>query len=138
MEETLNSTGDSTKCPVALIISNDKILLGHRHYTPDKWKPVSVWTCHGGRCDAGETIETTLKREVYEETGISEMTIEEYLGDYPGSKAGDLVPVFLCRTDQEPKNMEPEKFSEWKWFGKDNFPDIFINNEIGKLIKTLL
>ena len=78
MQESLNLIGDQSKCPVALIIRDNKILLGHRHYTPDKWKTVSVWTCPGGRCDDGETIEDTLRREVEEETGISNLKIEEF------------------------------------------------------------
>lgn len=138
MQETLKSIGDSTKCPIALIIRGNKILLGHRHYTPDKWKTVSVWTCPGGRCDEGETIETTLKREVGEETGINDLVIKEYLGEYPGAKEGDFVPVFLCGTSQEAQNIEPHKFSEWRWFTKEEFPDTFINKDVATLINKTL
>ncbi len=138
MQESLNLIGDQSKCPVALIIRDNKILLGHRHYTPDKWKTVSVWTCPGGRCDDGETIEDTLRREVEEETGISNLKIEEFLGEYPGAKEGDFVPVFRCSTDEEAKNIEPHKFSEWKWFGREELPEAFINKDIALLIKKVL
>ena len=138
MREMLTSTGNETKCPVALIIKDNKILLGYRHYTPDKWKTVSVWTCPGGRCDEGETIETTLRREVEEETGINDLEIIEFLGEYPGAKEGDFVPVFRCSTNQEAENIEPHKFSEWKWFSKEEFPDTFINKDVAKLINRIL
>jgi len=138
MKEILATTGDSTKCPIALIINEDKIFLGHRHYTPDKWKTISVWTCPGGRCDEGETIETTLRREVSEEIGIKNLEIEKYLGEFPGAQAPDVVPVFACRISEEPQNMEPHKFSEWKWFTKQTLPETFINKDIAKLIDSIL
>lgn len=138
MQKELNFVGDSTKCPVALIIRDQKILLGHRHYKADKWKEISVWTCPGGRCDEGETLEVTLRRETTEETGITDLQITKYLGQFPGAKEGDFVPVFLCTTDQEAKLIEPEKFSEWKWFTKEDFPEAFINQDVAKLVKEIL
>ena len=138
MQEVLSKIGDETQCPVAIIIRDNKVLLGHRHYTPDKWQTISVWTCPGGRCDEGETLEVTLRRETEEETGITDLIIKEYLGELPGAKAGDRVPVFLCTTTQEAENIEPHKFSEWRWFTKEEFPEMFINKEVGELIKNNL
>lgn len=138
MQEILETIGDSTKCPVALIIKNQKILLGHRHYKTDKWKDISVWTCPGGRCDEGETLEQTLRRETAEETGINDLVITKYLGEVLGAKEGDFVPVFVCTTNEEARLIEPEKFSEWNWFSKEDFPDTFINKDIEKLLRPLL
>ena len=125
-------------CPVAVIIKNRQVLMGLRHYTPDKWKKISVWTIPGGRCDNGEKLETTLCREVEEETGINDLEIIDYLGDVPGAKSGDIVPLFIGRSQQEPKLIEPEKFSQWRWFGVDEFPDNFINPASLVLIKKYL
>ncbi len=138
MNEILNLIGDVTKCPTAIIIKDDKVLMGHRHYTPDKWKTISVWTCPGGRCDEGETIETTLRREVEEETGITQLEIEEYLGEVPGAQDGDFVPLFLCSTEQDAELIEPHKFSEWAWFSKDEIPDSYINQDALKIVYDLL
>ena len=63
----------------------------------------------------GETIESTLRREVKEEVGITDLEIHEFIGEILGAKEGDAVPVFFCTTKQEPRLMEPEKFSEWRW-----------------------
>ncbi len=120
--------GDTKTCPVAVITRNGKVLMGLRNYTPDKWKTVSVWTIPGGRCDEGEKLETTLRREVAEETGINDLEITEYLGQVPGAKEGDVVPMFRATTTDEPQLLEPEKFSEWKWVGKDEIPENFINS----------
>ena len=115
LQENLNRIGNSQTCPVAVMFKDGKILTGHRHYTKDKWKDVSVWTIPGGRSDEGETIEETLRREVYEEVGITSFEIEDFIGQTEGAKAGDVVPIFYCTTTEEAKLMEPEKFSEWKW-----------------------
>lgn len=138
MENQLSKIGDKTTCPVAVIVRNGKVLMGLRHYTPDKWKTISVWTIPGGRYDSGETLETTLRREVEEETGINDLEILKYLGEVPGSKSGDIVPLFICNSKQEARLIEPEKFSEWRWFSEKEFPENFINSVALELIKKYI
>ena len=135
MEKELSERGNGKICPVALIVNEDKILMGLRHYTPEKWKTTSVWTLPGGRSESGEVIEATLRREVQEETGITDLEILDYLGTVPGSKKGDRVPIFLCYTDEDAELCEPEKFSEWGWFSIEEFPENFINPAALELIQ---
>lgn len=136
LEEYLNKVGSNKMCPVVFIFRDNKLLIGLRNYTPDKWKKISVWTAPGGRCDDGETLEKTVRREAAEEVGITDMKIIDYLGTVPGAKEGDIVFVFKAETNQEPKLMEPEKFSEWKWCAITEIPENFINPASLKLIKT--
>lgn len=121
---------------MALIFKNNQLLIGLRNYTPDKWKVVSVWTTPGGRSEKGETIESTLRREVEEEVGIIDLKINEFLGEFPGAKEGDLVYVFKCSTSKEPKLLEPEKFSEWRWSDVKDIPENFINSSLLNFIKS--
>lgn len=136
--EELSKIGDKLTCPIAVFIKDGRILVGLRHYTPDKWKKISVWTCPGGRCEDEETIEETIRREIFEEVGITDFEILQYLGKVPGAKEGDIVLLFLCKTTQTPKLMEPEKFSEWRWFDPKDLPDNYINNEVKKVIINFL
>ena len=121
MESKLKEIGNEFKCPIAIMMRDGKILTGHRHYTQDKWKKISVWTVPGGRCDPGEIIQDALTREIQEEVGITEFEIIDFIGEVPGAKEGDIVPMFFCATKQDFKLMEPEKFSEWRWVSKDEY-----------------
>lgn len=134
MDNILQKIGNIKDVPIAFIFKNDKLLIGLRNYTPDKWKTISVWTAPGGRCDGSETLEITLRREVMEEVGITDLKITQYLGTVPGAKEGDVVYVFKAETNQEPKLMEPEKFSEWEWCPISEIPANFINPESLKLL----
>ena len=121
MQEKLKEIGNDKKCPIAVLVRNGEILSGHRHYTPDKWKTISVWTIPGGRCDLGETLEDTLRREIQEEVGITDFEIIDFIGEVSGAKEGDIVSIFFCKTKQDAKLMEPEKFSEWRWVSKSEY-----------------
>jgi 8-oxo-dGTP diphosphatase len=135
LDKYLKKVGTNKMAAAVFIIKNEQLLLGLRNYTPDKWKSISVWTTPGGRCDEGDTLGNTVIRETTEEVGITDLKITEYLGVLPGAKEGDTVYVFKGETKQEPKLMEPEKFSEWKWCKLDEIPENFINPNALKLIK---
>ena len=131
----LHHRGTARTCSSAVIIREGKILLGLRHYTPDKWKAISVWTTPGGRCDRGESVEEGLRRETREETGITDLIPLRYLGTVPGAGGrGDILLVFHCETSEEPALMEPEKFSDWRWFPLSQIPENFINPALQELI----
>ncbi len=121
LTEILSRIGNETACPIAVLMRNGSILCGNRNYTADKWKDISVWTIPGGRSDPGETIGTTLRREVEEEVGITEFAIVNFIGEVPGAKEGDSVYIFFCTTEQDAQLMEPEKFSAWLWIPQSEY-----------------
>ncbi|MDQ5954730.1 MAG: Nudix hydrolase protein [Patescibacteria group bacterium] len=121
MEQELNEIGDELKCPVAILVKDNKILTGHRHYASDNGEKNSVWTVPGGRSNKGEIMIDALRREVFEEVGITEFKIVDFIGEIAGAKEGDTVKIFFCTTNQDFKLMEPEKFSEWRWVSKSEY-----------------
>ncbi len=127
----------SSICTAGIFLKNSKVLLGLRNYKTQQYKDEDFWTTPGGRCNEGEKIKATLRREVEEEIGIKIFEIKEKLGVIPGAKEGDEVHVFLCSTKEEEKLMEPEKFKEWKWFKPKEIPDNFLNKDILEMIKNL-
>lgn len=115
LQQHLQQPGGPLVCPIALLLRQDTVLVGHRHYATDTQEILSVWTHAGGRSDPGETVEQTLRREVHEEVGIVDMVIDAFLAEVPGATKGDVVPIFICRTSEDASLKEPDKFSEWRW-----------------------
>lgn len=121
-------------CVVALINKDNRVLMGLREYK----KGAPIWTFPGGRGDENETIEETLRREVYEEIGITDLIIVRLIGEKAGVKQGDKVLFFECSTIQEPKLMEPEKFLDWQWFSLEKLPSNLIDSNDIRFVKLLL
>lgn len=125
----LNLKADPTACTSLFLYKVGRVLYGRRRYTPE----YAVWTTPGGRCNQGETIEENLRRETYEETGITGVLIRRFLGICPGAKEGDTLYVYEGSTPMEPTRMKPEKFSQWRWFDPRATPRGFINPAALKL-----
>lgn len=143
MHAILTQQGTPETCAAAIVIRDNKVLLGLRHYHPRKMgseerETISVWTTPGGRCDEGECIRDTLTRETYEEIGVREITIHAHIATYDGAKEGDTVHAFHCEIHEEPQHMEPEKFSEWRWFSLNELPENIINAHTREAIARCL
>ena len=126
-----------------MLVKGGKVLLGKRHPDPEKASSElhgeGTWTLPGGKMDFGDTLFGAAAREVLEETGIQ-------------LKKSDIISVtnervpdkhfvtigFIGREFQgEPKVMEPDEITEWKWFGFGELPrPIFFPSE--KIIKNYL
>src|SRR6266511_2980293 len=119
MQDLLNTRMSSTDAAIALIKRGNTVLMGLREYK--KGQP--VWTYPGGRGEPGETVQEALVREVFEEIGITDLSIASYLGEKPGVKPGDRVYFFQSVTSQQPVLKEPEKFLEWRWINLGHLPN---------------
>ncbi len=84
------------------------------------------WTFPKGHIEKGESSEEAAKREIEEETGLSNLDIKKYLGESeikvhtPGKKAfRKLIKYFLIETNQE-KLIIPgtEELQDVRWFSK--------------------
>ncbi len=111
----------------AVIIHNKKILLLKRSkkLTSDR-TTAGLWSVPGGEVEFGERIEDAVKREVKEELGV-EIEIQKPIGHWdqilPKSKIHWHCVAFLCQiTKGKPRNLEPDKVEEVRWFPVSQVP----------------
>jgi len=112
-----------------MVLKDNKILLGKRHDNPEKASSElhgeGTWTMPGGKMHFHEEFEDAAKRELIEETGIIPKSLKII------SLTNDKVPDkhfitigFLCDSfEGEPKTLEPDEITEWKWFKLTNLPE---------------
>jgi isopentenyldiphosphate isomerase/intracellular septation protein A len=113
-----------------VINSGGDIYLQHRAMTkkvqPGKWD-----TAVGGHVSFGEVLEESLMREAREEIGISDFKpefVQKYIWETDVER--ELVFMFACRTDQNPKP-NPEEVSEGRFW---TISEIKLN--LGKAVFT--
>lgn len=102
-----------------LIVQDDKMLLVKE--ADDDW-----WALPGGGVDHGETIESTLVREVEEELGVpaSEVSSDFQIVYYNIGSVVNNVPrmnLFFKASVPEELLKKTDHVSEWKWFTKEEF-----------------
>ncbi len=111
-----------------MVIKDSKILLGKRHEDPEKasslLKGAGTWTMPGGKLSFGETFEDGAKRETLEETGIKLNKVKLICVNNDMVEDAHFVTVGLLSEDfnGEPKVMEPDEITQWRWFDLNNLP----------------
>jgi 8-oxo-dGTP diphosphatase len=112
---------------VGVLIKNgkDEVLLGLRIASHG----AGEWSFPGGHLEFGETIFETAKREVKEETDldISKFELVSVCDEMRYIKTDNKhyinLSVLGYYEGGEPKNVEPHKCQEWKWFSLDALPE---------------
>ncbi|MFH0869875.1 MAG: NUDIX domain-containing protein [archaeon] len=111
-----------------MILYKGKVLLGKRHEDPEKasslLKGAGTWTMPGGKLHFGESFEEGAKREVLEETGIRLRKVDVICVNNDKVEGAHFVTMGLFSDDfeGEPKVMEPDEITEWRWFELDKLP----------------
>ncbi len=102
-----------------MILKNSKLLLGHRHEDP-----AGTWTMPGGKLRFGETFEEGAKREVLEETGVALKKARVICVNQDIIESAHFITMglFADEIEGEPKVMEPDEITEWRWFDLNNLP----------------
>lgn len=128
-----------------ILLKDNKILLGKRNEDPAKADSLlhgeGTWTLPGGKLDFKEDIQDCAYREVFEETRIrikkDKLKIISITNDIV-EDAHFVTLGFLCEDfEGEPKIMEPDEITEWKWFNLNNLPSpLFFPSE--KAIKNFI
>jgi 8-oxo-dGTP diphosphatase len=101
---------------IAVVVEGGRVLICQRK---EKDTFGGFWEFPGGKCEAGESLEQCLVREMREELAIVVETVEKYppiAHDYPHVRL-TLHPFRCRRVSGEPKMIECQKF-EWAEPGK--------------------
>lgn len=111
-----------------MVLKEGKVLLGKRNDDPKKASSSlhgeGTWTMPGGKLEFKETFKEGAKRELLEETGLKAENFEVI------SITNDIVPDahfvtigLICQKFLgEPKVMEPDEITEWRWFSFRKLP----------------
>ncbi|MBU1292910.1 NUDIX domain-containing protein [Patescibacteria group bacterium] len=118
---------DRPRVGVGVVIRRaGKILLGMRAGSHG----AGLWALPGGFIEGGETFEETTCREVYEETGLTNLLVQGLISisnDCVYDKHFVSIGMLADCLEGEPVVMEPHKSRNWKWFNLEELPeDIFL------------
>ncbi|MEK6945705.1 MAG: NUDIX domain-containing protein [Nanoarchaeota archaeon] len=126
-----------------ILLRNGKILLGKRHEDPTKADSAlhgsGTWTMPGGKLDFHEKFEECGIREVKEETGINVTKLKVICFNNDTTETAHFITAGLLVEEFEgdPKVMEPDEITEWKWFDLNNLPEkIYFPS--GKVLRNYL
>lgn len=112
-------------CGALIINGSGETLLLKR--TSKSRNEAGFWSKPGGGIEFGEKVEDAVKREIREELGV-EVELVKFLGFtnhiIEKEKQHWIAFNYLAKiTNGEPKNLEPEKHEEIKWFNLDKLPE---------------
>ena len=111
-----------------MMLRGGKILLGKRHEDSEKadseLKGEGTWTMPCGKLHFQESFEDGAKREVIEETGIKLKDVKVICVNNDKISSAHFITICLFSENfhGEPRVMEPDEITEWKWFYLDNLP----------------
>jgi 8-oxo-dGTP diphosphatase len=126
-----------------MLLKEGKVLLGRR--LTSELDGSESWTMPGGHIEFGETFEETTKREVLEETAIIVRSVRVLCVNNEKTERAHYVTVGTIAESfvGEPKVMEPDTITEWRWFQIDKLParvfepsrsilDCYLKGEVSK------
>jgi 8-oxo-dGTP diphosphatase len=119
---------DGCFCVVGGLIVNNERQVFVQKRSPDRQLFPGCWDIAGGHVEPGETLFEALAREIEEETGWQLVEIKEVVDiidweeetDGQTRKNREFDFVVEVRGDLDQPQIEEEKFTEFRWVGKDD------------------
>jgi ADP-ribose pyrophosphatase YjhB (NUDIX family) len=104
---------------LALLVHADQLLLIRNTYGRPSW------TLPGGMMKWNEVPEVAMRREVYEEVGLT-TDVLQYLGVFTGRQAHrrDTIYIFVAQVPQPAVQMNPGEILDARWFPLADLPPL--------------
>lgn len=126
----IHATDRATHCPscghicyprlspsiITLVHRDEELLLARNHRFPE-----GMYSTLAGFVEPGESIETTLRREVKEEVGVNVGELE-YLGSQPWPFPNSLMLGFLAEYDSGEFVLQEDEIADAQWFHYSDLP----------------
>ncbi len=110
--------------PVTIMLvldDDDNCLLGRQKiFAPNSYSALA------GFMEPGETIEETVRREVFEEVGIHVGEVR-YIFSQPWPFPSSLMMGCFAQAESTEINVDPDELEEAKWFTRDQIRDMVAN-----------
>ena len=103
---------------ITLVHREDEVLLARNQRFPE-----GMYSTLAGFVEPGESIETTVRREVREEVGVDVRDLR-YLGSQPWPFPNSLMLGFHAEYAGGNIVLQEEEIADARWFPVDELPDI--------------
>ncbi|MBN1106030.1 MAG: NAD(+) diphosphatase [Deltaproteobacteria bacterium] len=103
---------------IVAVVKDHQILLANSQRFPGKFYSVLA-----GFVEPGETLEACVKREVFEEVGVSLKNIR-YFGSQPWPFPDSLMIAFTAEYEGGTIRIDPSEITEAGWFRADGLPAV--------------
>ncbi|MCK0169158.1 NAD(+) diphosphatase [Jannaschia sp. S6380] len=104
---------------IMLVTRGDHVLLGRSPAWPE-----GMFSCLAGFMEPGETLESAVRREVWEETGIRVGAVR-YLSSQPWPFPGSLMLGAHGSAVSETIEIDPEEIEEAIWLSREDLAEVF-------------
>jgi NAD+ diphosphatase len=111
---------------IVAIIKDKKILLAHK-----KNSPLPFHSVLAGFVEAGESLETCVKREVFEEVGLEVANIR-YFGSQPWPFPDSLMIAFTATHAGGDIEIDNDEIEHAAWYGPKDLPPVPPNGTVSR------
>ncbi len=109
---------------MAVTDEEDRILLGRQVHWPE-----GRFSTLAGFVEPGESIEHSVRREVFEEAGITVGHVE-YVASQPWPFPSSLMLGFMARATSTDINVDGDEIHEARWFSREELRAAFESEEV--------